>query len=252
MLLTINKLLSITIILALPIGIYSQVNTISAKVIYNDIVLESVTVKNLSSNENTISNNKGLFSLKAAIGDTLHFSYIGMKNLERIITQNDLKNDSLNIQMFEKTVVLEGVEVVEYSSVNSLSLGIISKEKKEFSQYERKLATAGDFKAIHLLSLLGGKLAVDPIINKISGRTKRMKYAIELEKKENRITFLEENYSAYLLDKLKIENGELQLFYTHLIEDENIEKMIENYQHDKFAFFLINEWNSYAQNLIIE
>ncbi len=250
--LNINKLLITIVLLIIPISIFSQAETVNGKITFNDIELESVTIKNLSSRENTISNKNGLFSLKATIGDTLHFSYIGMKNLERFITQNDLESENLTIQMFEETVVLEGVEVVEYSSINSLSLGIISEEKKEFSQYERRLATAGDFKAIHLLSLLDGSLDLDPIINKISGRTKRMKYAIELEKKQNRIIFLEENYSAYLLDKLKIENGELQLFYTHIIEDENIDEMIENHQHDKFAFFLINEWSSYALNLITE
>ncbi len=252
MLFNINKLLIFGILLVIPISIYSQAETVNGKITFNDIELESVTIKNLSSRENTISNKNGLFSLKATIGDTLNFSYIGMKNLEKIVTQKDFESDNINVQMFEKTVVLDEVEVVEYSSINSLSLGIISEEKKEFSQYERKLATAGDFKAIHLLSLLGGKLAVDPIINKISGRTKRMKFAIELEKKQNRINFLEQNYSAYLLGKLNIADGELQSFYTHIIENENIDKMIENHQRDKFAFFLINEWSSYAQNLIIE
>ena len=63
-------------------------------------------------------------------------------------------------------------------------MGIIPYGQKKYTPAERKLKTAGDFKPIHLLGLLGGAFALDPIINKINGRTKKLKKEIKVEGKE--------------------------------------------------------------------
>lgn len=91
-------------------------------------------------------------------------------------------SDTLKKSIFEQVNILEEVFIQSKSEFTALSLGIIQKEIKPPSPYERQLYTAGDFKPIHLLSLLGGSLQVDPIINAISGRTKRLKKYIQFEK----------------------------------------------------------------------
>lgn len=65
-------------------------------------------------------------------------------------------SDSLNPSIFTQINKLDDVYIKEKSEFNAVSLGIISKEIKPLSVNERRLYTAGDFKPIHLLSLLGG------------------------------------------------------------------------------------------------
>tara|TARA_R110002096_G_scaffold399011_1_gene595237 strand:+ start:222 stop:983 length:762 start_codon:yes stop_codon:yes gene_type:complete len=233
----------------LPLCLFSQANKINGVITFNEDKLEGVVIMNVSKNENTISNEKGFFILKSSIGDTLLFSYLGMRNFKKNLFKKDFDVDTLRIEMTENSIELKGVEIIEYTNINAVSLGIIPEKMKDFSQYERRLATAGDFKPIHLLSILGGSLELDPILNAINGRTKRMKYAIGLERKERNIAFLETNYTEFLSNDLKLKENEIGLLFTYLIENENLEKMITNHKKEKFSFFLIDEWHNFKKNI---
>jgi len=48
-------------------------------------------------------------------------------------------------------------------------------------------------------------LAVDPIINAISGRTKRLKRYIEIEKKESNLIFLEDHFMEFMVENLNVQ-----------------------------------------------
>ena len=66
----------------------------------------------------------------------------------------------------------------------------------------------------------------DPVINAITGRTKRLKKYIKFENKINNLNFLEENYTDYMRDNLKIDEQVIGIFLVHLIEDEKISELI--------------------------
>ena len=213
------------------------------------INLEGVNIRNISQNNSTISNEFGLFDIKVSLGDSLSISYVGMQDLTKIITTKEMSTTIIKIVMYEKYIELKEVEVVKYESINAVSLGIIPKEMKTFSQYERRLATAGDFKPIHLLSLLGGSLQVDPIINAISGRTKRMKQGVIREKKQNNFEFLETNYTDFVLNQMNLKEEEVGLFFSYLVENKDLEYRIKNHEKDKFSFFLMEEWNTFQNDI---
>lgn len=86
--------------------------------------------------------------------------------------------------MTTKELELQEVVVNENTAITAENLGIIPKGQKKYTQAERQLATAGDFKPIMLLGLLGGSMQLDPLINKINGRTKRLKANVEIEKEK--------------------------------------------------------------------
>jgi hypothetical protein len=75
---------------------------------------------------------------------------------------------------------LDEVVIRRYNNINAVSLGLFSKPKIIYAS--RKLRTAGDFKPIMLLGLISS-MPLDPLINKINGRTKRLKKEVILEKK---------------------------------------------------------------------
>lgn len=151
-------------------------------------------------------------------------------------------SDTLKSSIFEQVNKLDEVFIQSKSEFNALSLGIIQKEIKPLTQYERQLYTAGDFKPIHLLSLLGGSLQVDPIINAISGRTKRLKKYIQFEKKESNLIYLEYHFKEYMLTNLNIEEERIGPFLNYLIENEYLQALIDRKNNGELYFFIGDEW----------
>lgn len=137
---------------------------------------------------------------------------------------------------------LDEVKINSKSEYNAVSLGILKKEIKPLSVNERKLYTAGDFKLIHLLSILGGSLQIDPIINKISGRKKKLKGYIKLEKKQDNLIFLEDHFMDYMRQNLSIPENSIGAFLNYLIENESLPNLIERPDFGELHFLIGDEW----------
>lgn len=205
------KLIAIIILMLISFNSFSQEKILESPTLQNDSISQEQQTK-FFQNKNITD------SLKTSFGDTLDRS------------------------IFDGVNKLDEVTVKSKSRYNALSLGIIQKEIKPLSQNERRLYTAGDFKPIHLLSLLGGSLQVDPIINAISGRTKRLKKYIQVEKKENNLLYLQENFTDYMLENLKIDKQLLGRFLNVLIENEKLQILINRKDNGEIFFFIGDEW----------
>lgn len=230
----------------------SQSNRLEGIIVFNNENLEGVNIRNISQNNSTISNAFGLFDIQVSLGDSLSISFLGMQDVTKIITNKEIESTIIKIVMYEKSIELKEVAVTKYSSINAVALGIIPEEMKDFSQYERRLALAGDFKPIHLLDLITKqKLQLDPIFNVINGRTKRMKLGISREKEENNFEFLATNYTEFASQEMKLKEKEIGLFFIYLVDSEQLENEIKNHQKEKFKFFLMEEWNTF-NNTILE
>lgn len=148
---------------------------------------EGVNVVNNNSHKSTISDAEGNFSITGKEGEVLIFSAVNLNLFKRRITKDDLMSSGLMIiEMTTKELELKEVVVDENANISAENLGIIPRGQKKYTQAERQLKTAGDFKPIMLLGLLGGSMPLDPLINKISGRTKRLKTNVEIEKKRKK------------------------------------------------------------------
>ena len=171
--------------------------------------------------------------------NTVNSNYSNSKFHDSIPKQ---KNDSIKLSVFDYVNELDEVTVTSKSEFNAVSLGIIQKEIKPLTQSQRELYTAGDFKPIHLLSLLGGSMEFDPVINAITGRTKRLKKYIKFENKINNLNFLEENYTDYMRDNLNIDEQVFGIFLVHLIEDEKINELISRKDFGELSFYIGDAW----------
>jgi len=89
-------------------------------------------VVNKNSSAGTLSDEKGNFSIRIKMGDTLNFSYLGysVTKLFTHLLKDSVKNASLNVSIFLKSKVseLKPVLIVDHS---------FTKERKE--SYERKI-----------------------------------------------------------------------------------------------------------------
>lgn len=77
----------------------------------NDNVLENVNIVNLNQVIGAVSNEKGEFSITAAVNDTLYFSYLGFKSIRVRVTNDWLKFGDVKVKMTELGIALEEVVV---------------------------------------------------------------------------------------------------------------------------------------------
>jgi hypothetical protein len=151
-----------------------------------------------------------------------------------------LKLELVPVQVSDKINKLAEVTVNAFPNINALSLRIIDHEIEELTTNERRLKTAGDFKPIHLLSILGGSLAIDPIINKISGKTNKLKKLIKFDQDEDYFSFIMDTQSDYIKTQVGVSEDELNRFIYFLVDKKEIREAIQSH-NNFFLQFIIQD-----------
>jgi len=77
----------------------------------DDLPIQDVNIVNLNQVIGTATNAKGEFNIKAAINDTLYFSYLGYKSIEVRVTNDWTKFGEVKIKMTEIGIALEEVTI---------------------------------------------------------------------------------------------------------------------------------------------
>lgn len=223
---------------------------IHGKIIVKDATPQGVHIINLMNEKETVSDTNGAFSIMAKLDDLLVFSNVHLDYMRKIIELQDYNSSLVLIEMTSKVNQLDEVEVVAYSHLNAENIGITN-GVKTYTPAERKLKTAGDFKPIHLLGLLGGSLDVDPILNAINGRTKRLKEEIKIEKKEMYLSKLEDLYdSVFYTEKLKINADYVDGFKYYILENDAFIAVLKKSNEMQISF-LMSQLSVEYNNLIL-
>ena len=223
-----NKLIYPLFVLFATQVMHSQTVDVKGQILAKDD-LEGIHILNTTSHRFTISNNKGEFSIAVKLNDTLVFSGVSYELKNVVVGQSMMHSKSLTVYLTEKVNVLDEVVVGKILTgdlnsdmansgvkrdINFYDLGISGYQGKPKTQTERRLYTAGDFKPIHLLALLGGSLPLDPIFNAISGRTKLLKHRVHIENKDKCIDKIKSDHSQVLFGTLPLEEDyRMQFFY---------------------------------------
>ncbi len=90
----------------------------------SDRPLESVHIVNLNKVVGTITNNKGEFSISAAVNDTIYFSYLGFKSQKIRVTNDMFKFKDTKIALTELAYALEEVIVRPYQLTGYLEIDV--------------------------------------------------------------------------------------------------------------------------------
>ena len=83
-------------------------------VVVNDATeepLENVNIVNLNQVKGTSTGKEGKFKIKAAVNDTLYFSYLGFKSIRVRVTNDWLKYGDIKVKMTELGIALEEVVI---------------------------------------------------------------------------------------------------------------------------------------------
>lgn len=176
--------------------------------------LENIHVLNVTSNFYTITNEDGVFIINVKLNDTLKFSSIQYKHINIKINKNIISKKSLVVYLEESINELDEVVVgniltgnlaidlnnnIIKPDITFYDVGIPGYRGKPKTQNERRLFTA----------TYGGIGSIDRILNGISGRTKKLKMYVELDKNKELLNILIAKFSDRLFNSNTL-NEDLQ------------------------------------------
>jgi hypothetical protein len=222
---------------------------IKGQVSSNGIPLEGINITNVSTKVMVVSDQYGAFSILVKVGDILNFSAVNYEDLRKYINIQEFGMGSIVVDLTPKSIELKEVIINEHSEISAENLGIIPRDQVKLTSQERKLQTAGDFKPIHLLGLLGGMLAVDPILNAINGRTAMLKKAVTVEKKEFLMAKMEGLFEdKYYIETLKIPEEYIKGFQYYCIEDQDFARSLKDKNKTMSMFLIVGLASSFNKN----
>ncbi|HJS01519.1 MAG TPA: hypothetical protein VJ780_11345 [Flavobacterium sp.] len=193
--------------------------------------LEGIYVINLKTEETVLTDELGVFTIKANIGDTLVFSGLQFKHKEVVLSAEDFQKKIIEVHLVATVNHLNEVVVRNYSSINAASLGIIPSNQKKYTPAERKYATAASYKM--------NPQGLDPILNLISGRTAMLKKEMEVEKKESYMLMLEKMFSAeHFIKTLNLPLEYIKGFKYYVVENKSFTKILEQKNKTTIEFLL--------------
>lgn len=182
--------------------------------------VDGIHVLNKTALKFTITDTDGSFRILVRPGDTLTFSSLRYQIKEIRIDDRIMGLDTLYVNLVEKVNELDEVVVGKIltgslssdlqnfkveTDINFYDLGIPGYVGKPKTQQERRLneATTG-----------GGIIPLNPILNWISGRTKRLKSNIRLERNDICLRQFRDEYEDLLFEKEFLdEDLKIEYFY---------------------------------------
>lgn len=202
-----KKYLFIIPLLISPFTFAQTEKTIHGKVINEDFPVQGIKVVNIITEKTVTTNNNGDFSIVVKPNDMLVFYGLEYNYSRKSIDEKDIYDDNLIIRIEKKPIELKEV-VVEKSTIDAVSTGVLLKPAKEYTPAERKLRTATTG-------------ILDPLMNLITGRTNDLKKELSIEKKEMLLAKVQNLYDDdFYTNKLKIPTNYIKAFQYYIIYDD--------------------------------
>lgn len=201
-----NYILLLLLLLSGLLHAQSDEQLFIGKIVVDSVKVEGVNIRNVRTEKTAVTNELGIFSILVKVGDALVISAVNLESRRKVIQPEDLKQRVV-IKMSLKMNPLQEVVVNDNDGISAESLGIIPANQKKYTPAERKLYTARSG-------------VLDPLLNKISGRTKMLKKEVQVERNEKLLRQLDGWYKEnYYTDVLQIPKEYIKGFQYFLIED---------------------------------
>ncbi len=228
---------------------------ISGKVIVDDDEIEGIHVINKTASKFTITKENGAFKIPVKLNDTLLFSAIKYKPKEVVVGIDIIKSKILNVYLTELVNELDEVVVGKILTGNLLSdiensdakreinfydLGIPGYTGKPLTQSERRYneAVTG-----------GGIVPLNPILNYLSGRTKKLKNQMKIERLNDCLERIKSNLSVTFFEYNELDEDKRAEFFYYCLEDEEFSTICQIKNDIRTLEFLQSKLESYKINL---
>ena len=199
--------------------------SLHGRIVCDQNPVQGIEVINLVSEKSTVSDANGDFYIIAKPEDMLVFTSKNYEYKRKFLENEDIQTNNLKIELVKKPEELK--EVVIAQKLDAVKLGILQKPVKEYTPAERKLKVATSLDPTFSAGTMsGGAMSLDPFLNWLSGRTKKLKAELSVERKEMLLAKVSELYEdTYYTEKLKIPKEYIKAFQYYAIYDD---KLISN------------------------
>ena len=240
---------------------YAQLQNIKGLVVAKGEV-EGVHVLNKSSVKYTVTDTDGSFDIPVKLNDTLVFSALKYKIKEVIINSSILAKQFLTVKLEEKINELDEVVVGKIltgnigsdignldlkEDVNFYDLGIPGYTGKPKTIPERKLADAdaGNWGYIGL----GFGVNVHKLLNRISGRTKKLKAIVDIDERDRCMKRMKRFYSESLFENEELTQAQQAEYFYFCMDDSVFKVTCERNDPTEVIPFLNKKLKAYKENL---
>lgn len=210
----------------------------------DNVPIAGVHIQNLHNELYTTSNEEGYFTIRAAVGNTLQLTHVGMQMTFRTIVRADFQFAGIVIQMKEEITELEGVEVSKYQKITAQDLGILQHQPVERTFHEKRLYTH-KMNSAGIIGLFG-------LVDAITGKTKMLKKMVANEKNMLIAEYIQQHMSAFLKKELKLSDEEITTLAYYVMEEPEIHSLVNAKDEKTLQFMLIDFWRRLQQELAKE
>lgn len=194
--------------------------------------ISNLFVINTTAGLETKTDANGGFEIMAKRGDVL-VVYSTMTAVREFRVSDSFFKEKPLILSVSFVYELEEIVIESYRDITPESLGLVPKGQKRYTPAEKKLFTATNGLGI------GTIVALDPIINAISGKTRTLKQAVQTERKEMlREKIYEIVTEEEIREKYKIPAEYVRGFVFYCVEDKALAAAVRD-DNETLAKFLM-------------
>ncbi|WP_282043636.1 hypothetical protein [Winogradskyella flava] len=255
----INVFVFLTVFLSVSF-LQAQRKELKGQLVADDDI-EGIHIQNKTAAKYTVSLEDGSFVILAQANDTLSISGLKYKPKEIVITKSMEDAGSFSVALVEKINELDQVIVGEIltgslesdlenskakTEINFYDLGIPGNTNLPLTQNEKKLndADGGSWGYIGL----GFGVNFHKLLNRISGRTKKLKAIVELDDRDRCINRLRREYESIVFENGSLANNLKNEYFMFCQEDESFKALCDENNDLKSIEFLQAKLKAYKKN----
>ncbi|WP_040247816.1 carboxypeptidase-like regulatory domain-containing protein [Psychroserpens mesophilus] len=195
--------------------------------------IEGIHVLNISAEEYTITNQQGAFEIPVKISDTILVSSVQYIPKTIVITEDIISSKFINVKLEDRINELDEVVVGKVLTgdllsdiknsdakpdINFYDVGIPGYTGKPKTQKERRVIEADGGKFVYYYGLIA-TINIHKILNRISGRTKKLKHIVRLEEQDACMNKAIAELSDELFGHIELDEALKREFFYYASED---------------------------------
>ncbi|MBD3862607.1 peptidase associated/transthyretin-like domain-containing protein [Olleya marilimosa] len=217
--------------------------------------IESIHILNKTSLTNATSSKDGSFTIKAKLNDTIIFSAVQYTLLTKVVSQEDITSKTIAVTLKLQTNQLDEV-FLKRSLSGNLEDDLLLLEAKPVINfydvgipgYQGKQKTSAE-RVLHEATTGGGLIPLNPLLNGISGRTKKLKEIVRLENDDALLVRLKNDLKEDFFKDNPLDQKHHTDFFYFVQEDPDFRSVCSKSNLDALAFFK-KKLDQYNTNLV--
>ncbi|HEX9828170.1 MAG TPA: carboxypeptidase-like regulatory domain-containing protein [Flavobacteriaceae bacterium] len=247
------------------LALNAQDMDIIGKVVAEGDDVEGIHIINKTANKFTITDTSGAFTIPAKLNDTILVSGIKYKHKEVIVNDLIMQSKHMTVYLEEHIYQLDEVLVGKFLTgdlrsdilntkikhdVNFYDVGIPGYTGRPLTQKERRLFEADHGKMLTVFQNGLININIHKILNRISGRTKKLKNIVRLEALDVCMNRAKSEFSEAIFGNLAIEDHLKTDFFYYASEDAKFMELCQQDNGMAMFEFLVEKLMNYKENQV--